>query len=531
MTLPTSCQILVVGSGNAGYCAAVAAKQAGAKSVVLIDKCPESWAGGNSYFTAGAYRTVHHGKADLLSMVNNIDKAKAEKIDIEPYTVNDFAADMKRVCASRSDPVLSDILVRDSHSAMKWLHKNGIRFQLSLNRQAYEVDGRLKFWGGLALKTQDGGKGMIEDHQAIAKRHGVATYFSTPLLRLVKDVKTGAVTGAVVQFGGKERTIETGAIILAAGGFEANPRMRSQYLGPNWDLAKVRGTPYNDGMALEIAMRDAEAKQGGNWSGCHSVAWDADAAADTGDREISNEFTKSGYPLGLMFNAAGSRFVDEGIDLRNYTYAKFGRAILGQPSQIAFQVWDQRTIGMLREEEYREERVHRYVADTIPELAKKLAGVGLQGQEAFISNLEEYNRAVYAFQRLNPNKKWDPSILDGMSTQSEDARLALGKTNWALPLDQGPFMAVRVTCGVTFTFGGLSVNPQTAAVISGATHQDIPGLYTCGEMLGGLFYENYPGGSGLTSGAVFGRRAGTEAARVTTSKSVGSNLVEARARL
>lgn len=526
--LPDSCQILVIGGGNAGYCAAVAAKQAGAKSVVLIDKCPESWAGGNSYFTAGAYRTVHHGKSDLLSMVNNIDAAEAEKIDVEPYTVEDFAADMKRVCASRSNPILSDILIRESHSTTKWLRENGVRFQLSLNRQAYEVDGRLKFWGGLALKTQDGGKGLVQDHQAIAKRHGVVTYHSTPLLRLVKDVASGAVTGAVVQSEGRERTIEAGAVILAAGGFEANPRMRSQYLGPGWDLAKVRGTPYNDGSALEISMRDAGAKQAGNWSGCHSVAWDADAPADAGDREISNEFTKSGYPLGLMFNVTGSRFVDEGIDLRNYTYAKFGRAILGQPSQMAFQIWDQRTIGLLRQEEYREERVQRYVANTIPELADTLATVGLENREALISNLDEYNRAVYAFQRLHPDRKWDPSVLDGMSTQSHDTKLTLGKTNWALPLDQGPFLAVRVTCGVTFTFGGLAVNPQTTAVVSGATHHDIPGLYTCGEMMGGLFYENYPGGSGLTSGAVFGRRAGTEAARATLSKlkSEGSKFVE-----
>src|SRR5258707_617572 len=136
MSLPAACQVLVIGGGNAGYCAAVAAKQAGAKSVILIDKCPKEWAGGNTYFTAGAYRTVHHGREDLLPLVNNVDKAHAGRIDIEPYTVEDFSADMKRVCGSRSDPVASDILVRDSHATIKWLHENGVRFQLSLNRQA-----------------------------------------------------------------------------------------------------------------------------------------------------------------------------------------------------------------------------------------------------------------------------------------------------------------------------------------------------------------------------------------------------------
>ncbi|KAL6243107.1 hypothetical protein RBB50_010207 [Rhinocladiella similis] len=527
MALPPSCQVLVAGSGNAGFSAAVAAKQAGVKEVILVDKCPEEWAGGNSYFTAGAYRTVHHGKDDLLPLVNNVDKATAAKIDMEPYTIQDFSNDMKRVCAGRSDPELSKILVEDSNSAVKWLRKNGIRFQLSFNRQAYEIDGRLKFWGGLALKTEDGGKGLIEDHKAAARNHGVAVFYSTALQNLITDPETGAVTGAVLSQNGKTVRIEAGAVILAAGGFEANPRMRSQLLGPGWDLAKVRGTPFNTGDCLEMAMRDVRARQAGNWSGCHSVAWDANAPAHAGDRVASNEFTKSGYPLGLMFNINGERFVDEGVDLRNYTYAKFGRAILGQPGQKVFQVWDQRTISWLRSEEYREERVRRIMADTIPEMTDKLAECGLVNRQAFIDNVEAYNKAVYAFQEENPGKKWDPAVRDGCSTQSSSIKLPLGKTNWALPLDKGPFMAVEVTCGITFTFGGLWTVPETAQVISESGRQ-IPGLYCVGEMMGGLFYENYPGGSGLTSGAVFGRRAGMAAAREVLQ---GASAVQETARL
>jgi hypothetical protein len=185
---------------------------------------------------------------------------------------------------------------------MKWFVSNGIRFQLSINRQAYEVNGRLKFWGGLSLKTQDKGKGLIEDHKATARLHNVSVFYSTPLTRLVTDPQTGAVTAVIVQHGGKNRVIQTGAVILAAGRFESNPKMRSQFLGPGWDLAKVRGTPYNTGDCLELAIRDISAKQSGNWSGCHSVAWNANAPHHAGDRETSNEFTKSGYPLGLILN-------------------------------------------------------------------------------------------------------------------------------------------------------------------------------------------------------------------------------------
>ncbi|KIX10468.1 precorrin 3B synthase CobZ [Rhinocladiella mackenziei CBS 650.93] len=522
MTLPTSCEILVAGSGNAGFSAAVAAKQAGAQRVVLIDKCPEDWAGGNSYFSAGAYRTVHNGIADLLPLVNNADEDTAKKTDIEPYTIEDFSNDVKRVCSSRSDPHLSRILIEDSNSTTRWLKSNGIRFQLSFNRQAYEVDGRLKFWGGLALKTQDGGKGLIEDHTAAAKRLGVDIFYSTSLKQLNTDPKTGAVTSVLVQREEEHHVVQTGAVILAAGGFESNPRLRSQYLGPGWDLAKVRGTPYNTGDCLEIAIRDVSAGQTGNWSGCHSVAWDKNAPSDTGDREASNEFTKSGYPLGLMFNIQGQRFVDEGIDLRNYTYAKFGRAILSQPSHMAFQIWDSRTIPWLRSEEYRPERVERITASSIAELAEKLKPLGLEDPEAFVHRVQEYNEAVYAFQSENPDKKWDPAVKDGLSTQSNVKKLSPGKTNWALPIDQAPFMAVVVTCGITFTFGGLSVTPESAQVISSATGKEIPGLYCVGEMMGGLFYENYPGGSGLTAGAVFGRRAGTAATKAVRSGSASS---------
>lgn len=517
-SLPSECDVLVAGSGNAGFCAAVAAVQAGAKDVFLIDKCPEAWAGGNTYFTAGAYRTVHNGTSDLLSIVNNVDAATASKIDMEPYTADDFSGDIQRICSGRSDPQLSKILVQDSNSAVKWLAKNGVRFQLSFNRQAYEVGGRFKFWGGLSLKTQDGGKGLVEDHKAAARRHGVTVIYNTALKKLNQNSKTGSVTSVTVQHGDKTHIIKVGAVILAAGGFEGNPRMRSQYLGPGWDTALVRGSPYNNGDALEMAIRDVSAKQSGNWSGCHSVAWDANAPPNAGDREASNEFTKSGYPMGLMLNSEGERFVDEGVDLRNYTYAKFGRAILAQPDHIAFQVWDSRMIPWLRPEEYRKERVQRITASSIEELAEKCFPHGLRDREKFCKTLKDYNRSVNAHREENPDVKWDPTIRDGLSTQSRKMQLPLAKSNWALPIDRAPYLAVKVTCGITFTFGGLAVNPETAQVISAITEKEIPGLYCVGEMLGGLFYENYPGGSGLTSGAVFGRRAGTAAARAVSEK-------------
>ncbi|KAL4807339.1 FAD binding domain-containing protein [Aspergillus unguis] len=515
MSQESAVDVLIIGSGNAGLCSAISAAESGAQRVLLIDSCPEEWAGGNSYFTAGAFRTVHSGLSDILPIVNNVNKELASRIDIEPYTNEKFSDDIERICVGRSDPDLSRTLVEDSNEAVKWLASHGVRYQLSFNRQAYEIDGRFKFWGGMCLKTQDGGKGLIEDERRAASKLGVEILFSTAAKRLILDPKTQAIKSVMVEDSSGEREIGAKAVILAAGGFEANPRMRAQFLGPGWDFAKVRGTPYNTGTVLELAIRDASAKQAGNWSGCHSVAWDANAPPNSGDREISNEFTKSGYPLGLMLNLEGDRFVDEGVDMRNYTYAIFGRAILNQPGHAAFQVWDATMTPWLRAEEYREEIVERITGDTLEELADRCAKRGLKNRDRFLATIREYNDAVDAYKAGNPDRQWDPAVKDGLSTQSSRKQLALPKSNWATPLTTGPYVAVKVTCGVTFTFGGLAVDPETAGVISSATHKPVPGLYCAGEMLGGLFYDNYPGGSGLTSGAVFGRRAGRAAALQT----------------
>ena len=511
MSLPAECDILIIGGGNAGFSAAVSAAQCANEKntrIVLIDKCPEGWVGGNSYFTAGAFRAAHAGLTDLLPLVNNVDASTASRIDMSPYTTADFAQDLHRMTSGRTNPALAQVLVNDSNGAIKWLARNGMPFQLSFNRQAYEVGGRIKFWGGMALKTKDGGKGLIAAYRRMASELGVDVHFSTAAKGLVTDPASGDIRAVNVVHQGRETEIRAKAVILAAGGFEANPRMRAQFLGPQWDQALVRGTPYNTGEALEMAMRDVSAKQAGNWSGCHSVAWDADAPTDAGDREISNEFTKSGYPLGVMVNRAGERFVDEGFDMRNYTYAMVGRQILNQPGHVAFQVWDSRAIPWLRSEEYRPEVVQHISANSIVQLAEMCTQHGLHDKQRFIDTIAEFNNAASQNTTTDLSRKWDPAVKDGLATSG----LAISKSNWALPIDKPPFLAVKVTAGVTFTFGGLTVHPETAAVVSSMTNKEIPGLYCAGEMLGGIFYDNYPGGSGLTSGAVFGRRAGRAAA-------------------
>lgn len=224
----------------------------------------------------------------------------------------------------------------------------------------------------------------------------------------------------------------------------------------------------------------------GDWGGCHSTCWDANASMDTGDRVLSNRLTKSGYPLGIVVNADGDRFVDEGEDFRNYTYAKFGREILKQKGGYSFQIYDAKVTPWLRKEEYTDDIVEKVVAQTVEDLAEKLSHRGLENPIRFTETLREFNRAISSFADLHPEKVWDPAIKDGLSTGSS---LRLPKSNWAQTIEQPPFVGVKVATGITFTFGGLSIDPETAGVISSENGKPIPGLFATGEIVGGLFYS------------------------------------------
>jgi tricarballylate dehydrogenase len=289
------------------------------------------------------------------------------------------------------------------------------------------------------------------------------------------------------------------AVIIAAGGFQANSEWRTRYLGPGWDLAKVRGTRFNTGDGIRMAL-DIGAMPYGNWSGAHAVAWEYNAP-EFGDLAVGDAFQKHSYPFGVVINNDGKRFLDEGADFRNYTYAKYGREILNQPGYSAWQLFDAKVDHLLRDE-YRIKQVTKVQADTLEELCARMDGVNTAQA---LETISEYNAAV------DTNTQFDPNVKDGRSTSG----LNINKSNWANTLDEGPFQAYNVTCGLTFTFGGLRINDEGQVLDSGLL--PIPGLYAAGELVGGLFYGNYPGGTGLTAGAVFGRLAGQHAGTQTVS--------------
>ena len=494
MSAPAA-DVIVVGAGNAAFCAALSARERGAK-VLMLEAAPEEESGGNSRFTAGSIRVVYHGVEDIRTLVPDLTPAEIESTDFGTYTAAQFFDDMARVTQHRADPDLVELLVTHSFATLNWMREQGVRFIPIYGRQAFKVGGRFKFWGGLTVETVGGGPGLVAMLTDAARKRGIGIRYQTRALDLLYD--GSRIEGVRVREDGALRELRAQSVVLACGGFEANPEWRTRYLGPGWDVAKVRGSRFNTGDGIRMAL-EIGASARGNWSGCHAVQWEMNAP-EFGDLAVGDQFQKHSYPFGILINADGKRFVDEGADFRNYTYAKYGRVVLEQPGQFAWQIFDGKVKHLLRDE-YKIRQVTKVTANTIEEFAQKLEGVNAT---EFLKTVKEWNAAV------RTDVPFDPNVKDGRCTQG----LAVNKSNWANAIDTPPFEGYAVTCGVTFTFGGLRINDDAAVLNTDC--RPIQGLYAAGELVGGLFYFNYPGGTGLMSGAVFGRRAGASAATTSS---------------
>jgi tricarballylate dehydrogenase len=494
--------VVVVGAGNAALTAALAARAAGAR-VAVLEKASLKLRGGNTRFSGGVFRCTYNSLADLAPFVRQHDNP--ETVVADPYTPADYRKDIERVTGGRADPELTAVLVDRAYDTVRWMADLGVPWEFNRAVGAVTIPGaakvKLPFGGALRVK----GEGVILSSGLfrLVEEADIAIFYETQAVRIV-TATDGRVTGVEVRGPDGLQVLSCRALILGSGGFQANPEMRTAYLGPAWSLVKVRGTRFDTGEMLRAALA-VGAQSYGEWAGCHATPIDADAPP-YGELRLTDKTNRLSYPFSVMVNLDGERFVDEGEDFNLYTYAKMGRQILQERSAVVFQIFDRKTIPLL---ETRYNTGTPVTADTLPDLVDRIAeryrSLGIR-KATMLTTLEEYNAAVQ-------DGIFNPDILDGKHTNG----LRPEKTNWATRLDEPPFHAYAVSLGITFTFGGLRIN--TSAEVIDYLDRPIPGLFATGEITGGFFYLNYPAGAGLMRGAVFGRIAGTNAAQFVREQS------------
>ena len=480
--------VVVAGAGLTGLSAAISAHETGAR-VVLLEKGSREDVGGNAAFSGGLFLFCYDGPEDLTSITEDFDPGmKAGQIDAPAYTPAAYAAELMAMSDGHADPQLINALAQRSLDTMRWLTAKGVRFTFNRTLGAEVRDDTLRIPPGQILtSTGEGmsrGFDMIRPLLAHAERSGIEIRWSTPLRDVVRH--DGRVTG--VEAGDSGEVVPADAVVIASGGFQASRELRREHLGQQWENARLRGTRLSTGDGIQAALR-AGAAPAGTWSSCHSAAVDPTMPSPQRS-EASPPFPLHGFWLGVLINRDGQRFVDEGPGPWVKNYSRMGKAIMRQPGCEAFEIFDQRTAARVADE-FAGAAVP-VVAHTIGELAER---IGVPA-DRLAYTLETFNRAC------------EPGT--GGAEDRGTAGITPPKSHWAAPLDQPPFVAYHAVAGLTFTFGGIRINPDGRALASDDT--PVPGLYAAGEATGGLFYGDYPGGAALMRAAVFGRAAGHTAA-------------------
>ena len=429
--------VLVVGGGNAACCAAFAALEKTPR-VGIIEKSTLRDRGGNSAMT-GHIRFAFNGIEDLRPLVRGMSDDELRKLldcGLPHRTADEMWDELMRATNNQSDQEMLQVHVTESLNTVQWLASKGHDWV-----QATATNDNV-------LTMNGGGAGLQKRSFQFLETAGVKFHYETAAMELIQD-NQGRVTGVRALTPKGYATFNAKAIVLACGGFEANPEMRARYLGPNWDTIHVRGVPFNTGDGLRMAM-DIGAMPHGSWTTCHASPQDINLPKFTvpSVHVHKDSLNRYMYPYGIMVNIKGERFVDEVSDTRGRTYASMGRAILAQPGGIAFQILDAKPRKMnLYTSNYSKATTAK--ADTLEKLAVELD----LNPASLVKTVREFNAAVQPG-KYNP----DRHILDGKCT----AGISPPKSNYALEIDEPPFEAWPVRCGITFTFGGLKIDPQTA---------------------------------------------------------------------
>ena len=247
----TSYDVIVVGAGNAALCAALSAQEHGA-NVLMLERAPQEQRGGNSAFTGGGVRFVYHGVEDVKKFVPDLTEEEIATTDFGEYTAEQFLDHLGQTSQYHCDPDLAEILVHRSADTYLWLHQKGVPFLPRYGWTAFKHEGRFKFFGGTVIYVNGAGLGLVNAEFKAAEKQGISIRYNARATSLLHG--RAGVEGVRVIVDRVEEEIRARAVVLACGGFEANREWRARYLGPGWDLAKVRGTRYNTGDGLRMAL-------------------------------------------------------------------------------------------------------------------------------------------------------------------------------------------------------------------------------------------------------------------------------------
>lgn len=450
---------LIIGGGNAALCAAISARRAGA-SVLVLEAAPEFYRGGNTRHTRNM-RCAHDSATDFLT---------------GPYTEDEFWDDLLRVTHGETDAELARFMIRESKDMLGWIGEQGVRFQPSLG-------------GTLSLGRTNsfflgGGRAMLKALYRTARRLGVDIAYESEVVAL--DIADGTFRAAEVRRGERRFQVHAATMVAAAGGFEANIEWLKTYWGEAAEQFLIRGTPYNRGDVLKMLL-DAGVQPVGDPTQCHAVAIDARAPRFDGGIITRLDCVV----FGVVVNGNAERFYDEGEDFWPRRYAIWGRLVAAQPGQIAYIVFDARSLSLFMPSLYPPVQ-----ADDLRNLAGKL---GLD-PERFERTLADFNAAVR-------EGDFDHTNLDDCHTEG----LTPPKSHWARRIETAPFYAYPVRPGITFTYLGVRVD--SGARMRMADGRPASNMFAAGEiMAGNVLGKGYAAGIGMTIGGVFGRVAGREAA-------------------
>lgn len=489
--------IVVVGCGVAGMAAALTAAENDAR-VICVERATFEERGGNSRWTDanmmlktgqkefelsdpfwdgyGANNGFHVNPAFVRETANNNYVSWHPLVKTAPFL----------------DPELLGVFARETPPTLEWLKDCGV---------SIDLEGKFYPWFirvFLSAFINGGGLEVIEKLTPLIQARGGRFLCETTATDLVVD-ENGAVCGLRAT-GKQNRPVEirAHAVVLACGGFQGNPQMLAQYLGPRSRFLRpvAEGGYYNKGEGLRMALA-LNAAPAGDWSDMHLQQVDP--------RSNRPEALVDIWSCGIVVNRQGRRFMDECPDDPGLWQEEPGKAVLAQEDGIGYIIYDDQ-LHSAPDQTWRlgvRSEVSPYRAETLEQLADQLDIPPAN----LLRTVRQFNRACIESEAVDYGNFDAKSFSFGKHrTRGIDPP----KSNYAKRIEKPPYFCYPMISAICFTYGGLRVTPD--AEVINCSGETIPGLYAAGETVG-MHYRKYTGATSVLRGLTFGRIAGRHAAK------------------